>query len=170
MEFTLRNLPRHQVIWDITHQIPGIEASSIEAYLLFMLVASDVFTALQTELGRYGLSDGKLSILLKLSTSPGGALTPSQLAENLGITRASVTDLLSGLERAQLVVREPSQEDGRMALIRLSAQGQELLQRLIPDHFRRLQDLMQALSEQEKQELMVLLQKINQNIPLLRDA
>jgi len=170
LEFTLHNLPRHQVIRDITRQTPGIEPSSIETYLLFMLVASEVFTALQTELGRYGLSDGKLSILLQLSTSPEGALTPSQLAESLGIKRASVTDLLSGLERAQLVVREPSPEDGRMALIRLNAQGQELLQRLIPDHFRRIQGLMQTLNEQEKQALMVLLQKIEQNIPLLRDA
>jgi DNA-binding MarR family transcriptional regulator len=169
MDFTLHNLPRHQVIWEMAQHAPGVEASSVETYLLFLRVASDVFAALQTHLSRFDLSDGKLSVLLQLSTSTNGALTPSHLAKSIGIKRASVTDLLGGLERDRLVVRESSPEDGRMSIIRLSAQGRELLDELIPEHFQRLQALMSSLTTQDKQELTSLLEKISQNVSALRD-
>lgn len=169
MDLTLHNLPRHQAIWEIAQQSPGVEASSIEAYLLFLRVASDVFAALQTNLGRFDLSDGKLAVLLQLSIAPDGVLTPSQLADNIGIKRASVTDLLVGLERSELVLRESSPDDRRMAIIRLSPQGQELLHRLVPDHIQRLQKMMSLLTAQDKQELTSLLEKIRQNVSALRD-
>src|SRR5690349_16391390 len=99
MEFTLHNLPSHQAVEQVLGPIPDIQPSSIETYLLFLRLASDVFVAQQKRLARFGLSDGKLSVLLQFLLATPTPLSPSQLAERVGVTRATITDLVAGLVR-----------------------------------------------------------------------
>src|SRR5689334_20863499 len=51
---------------------------------------------------------------------------PSELAEELQITRQSVNDLLSHLEVHGYIVRRPDPEDGRARVVRLTAEGRRL--------------------------------------------
>jgi DNA-binding MarR family transcriptional regulator len=50
-------------------------------------------------------------------------LRPTQLADQLGITKQSVNDLLGHLERRGYLMRVPDPGDGRARVIRLSAKG-----------------------------------------------
>jgi DNA-binding MarR family transcriptional regulator len=59
-----------------------------------------------------------------------GPLTPSALAELERVQRPTATRILSGLEAAGLVVREPDPDDRRVARISTSAEGRDLLRRL----------------------------------------
>ncbi|HTI13087.1 MAG TPA: MarR family transcriptional regulator [Dictyobacter sp.] len=169
MEFTLRNLPRHQVLWDIAHKIPDVDILSVESYLLFLRVASDVLMALQEHLDRYELSDGKLAVLMTLHAAPEGRMIPSQIAESMGVTRSTMTGLIAGLERLELVSRQSDEEDGRIAAISLTPRGQDLLASLLPHHFSHIQELMKQLNEGDKQNLIALLEKIALGIPTLRE-
>jgi DNA-binding MarR family transcriptional regulator len=53
-------------------------------------------------------------------------LRPSQLADQRGITKQSVNDLLGHLERHGYLVREPDSADGRARVIRLTSKGRRL--------------------------------------------
>jgi DNA-binding MarR family transcriptional regulator len=53
-------------------------------------------------------------------------LRPSQLADQRGITKQSVNDLLRHLERHGYVVLVPDSADGRARVIRLTAKGRRL--------------------------------------------
>ena len=55
-----------------------------------------------------------------------GGLRPTKLAEQVGITKQSVNDLLGDLERRGYLVRVPDPADGRARVIRLTAKGQRL--------------------------------------------
>ncbi len=55
-------------------------------------------------------------------------LRPSQLAEQLGITKQSVNDLLGHLERRGYLERVPDAADGRVRVIRLTPLGRQLEQ------------------------------------------
>ena len=55
-------------------------------------------------------------------------LRPSQLADQRGITKQSVNDLLGHLERHGYLVREPDSVDGRARVIRLTSKGRRLQQ------------------------------------------
>ena len=55
-------------------------------------------------------------------------LRPSQLADQRGITKQSVNDLLGHLERHGYLVREPDSADGRARVIRLTSKGRRLQQ------------------------------------------
>jgi DNA-binding MarR family transcriptional regulator len=164
MEFTLHHLPDHQAVEQVLGHYTAIQSSSIETYLLFLRVASDVFVAQQKQLARFGLSDGKLSVLLQFLLAAPTPLSPSQLAERVGVTRATITDLVAGLVRDEWLAREVSPQDGRMALLHLTEAGHRRLEQVLPSHFLRLQSLMQALDEEEKQDLVRLLTKISQNL------
>jgi DNA-binding MarR family transcriptional regulator len=59
-----------------------------------------------------------------------GPLTPSELADIERVKRPSATRILCGLEEEGLVERTPDPEDGRSALISLTAEGRERLRRL----------------------------------------
>ncbi|MGB7051050.1 MAG: MarR family transcriptional regulator [Acidimicrobiales bacterium] len=53
---------------------------------------------------------------------------PTQLADQRGITKQSVNDLLGHLERHGYLVRVPDSADGRARVIRLTSKGRRLQQ------------------------------------------
>ena len=53
-------------------------------------------------------------------------LRPSQLADQLQITKQSVNDLLGEMEQRGYLVRAPDPSDGRARVIRLTAKGRQL--------------------------------------------
>ena len=59
-----------------------------------------------------------------------GPLTPSELAEIERVKRPTATRTLGGLADAGLVERAPDPEDGRSALVSVTAEGRERLRRL----------------------------------------
>jgi DNA-binding MarR family transcriptional regulator len=59
-----------------------------------------------------------------------GPLTPSELADIERIKRPTATRLLRALEVEGLIERTPDPQDGRSALITLTAEGRERLRRL----------------------------------------
>ena len=55
-------------------------------------------------------------------------MRPSQLADEVGITKQSVNDLLGHLERHGYLLRAPDAADGRARVIRLTSKGRRLQQ------------------------------------------
>ena len=53
---------------------------------------------------------------------------PTQLADQLQITKQSVNDLLGHLERVGYITRQPEPADRRARVVRLTAKGQQLEQ------------------------------------------
>ena len=68
-------------------------------------------------------SEGKFVLLFLLHGQSGG-LSPHELAERAGVTRATVTGLLDGLERDGFLRREADEVDRRRVRVLLSAKGQ----------------------------------------------
>ena len=55
-------------------------------------------------------------------------LRPSELADQVGITKQSVNDLLGHLEQHGYLLRVPDSADGRARVIRLTSKGRRLQQ------------------------------------------
>jgi DNA-binding MarR family transcriptional regulator len=73
-------------------------------------------------------------ILVRLSERPGRQLRMAQLADALAHSRSRVTHTVSRLEKAGLVTRNKSPEDGRGVVCNLTDRGWELLVRMAPHH------------------------------------
>lgn len=167
MERTLSLSPRHRLFLDLARQVPEADITSVETYLYFSRVASDIFANQQAFFGRYELSEGKLVVLLLLHQDPHYRLTPSALAEAAGVTRGTITGLLTGLERSGLVKREDHPEDGRMFTIELTKRALDLFAQMLPERISRIMEFMSSLTKEEQHQLLGLLEKMNSGLPAL---
>ncbi|MEE1783730.1 MarR family transcriptional regulator [Streptomyces sp. SP17BM10] len=120
----------------------------------------------EVHFGRFGLSTGRYRLLADLEDH-GGEKSPSQLAESLGVSRATVTGLVDGLEREGLVARRPSTEDGRRNVVILTARGAQRLRDLAPEHYDRMQAMVSGLSIDERTTFLDLLARVVEGIDTL---
>jgi DNA-binding MarR family transcriptional regulator len=66
-----------------------------------------------------------LLLLIKGAPDLSERSTVTELAERLHLAQSSVTELVDRAEQAGLVRREPSTADGRVAYLRLTAEGEQ---------------------------------------------
>lgn len=114
-------------------------------------------------LAPHGLSEGRFVLLFLLDAAPDG-LAPNMLAERAGVTRATVTGLLDGLEREGLVARHAEASDRRALRIRLTRKGQQIAQLVFAQHSHWIAGLYGGLSASERQQLATLLDKVAANL------
>ncbi|QHB72935.1 MarR family winged helix-turn-helix transcriptional regulator [Stenotrophomonas rhizophila] len=96
-----------------------------------------------------GLSEGRF-VLLFLLQGAEAPLSPHQLAERAGVTRATVTGLLDGLERDRLLERHADPDDKRRINVRLTTAGEALALTLFDQHTQWIRDLFADLNEAER--------------------
>lgn len=164
MRFSLRDIPKYEAIRARAARYPEVEAGAIEAFLLLMRVGSDVLYAFEKYLASHGMSRGTFSVLMVLNRDPERGLNPSDLASKCGVTRATMTGLLDGLERKGLLRRESEQADRRTILIRLAPKAGELLEGMLHDYYRRVALLMGGLSLDDQQAMSDMLMKVYERV------
>ncbi|GGW13320.1 hypothetical protein GCM10018980_71770 [Streptomyces capoamus] len=133
-----------------------------------MAAGARIGQAGEVHFGRFGLSTGRYRLLADLEDH-GGEKSPSQLATSLGVSRATVTGLVDGLEREGLVARRPSTDDGRGNVVILTARGADRLRELAPEHFARMQSMVAGLSVEERTVFLDLLARIVAGIEALAE-
>jgi MarR family transcriptional repressor of emrRAB len=106
----------------------------------------------------HGLTEGRFVLLFLLDAAEDG-LAPNRLAEQAGVTRATVTGLLDGLERDALIAREADSADRRALRIRLTPQGKQLASAVFAQHSQWIAGLFGHLSAAERMQLAALLEK-----------
>jgi DNA-binding MarR family transcriptional regulator len=76
-----------------------------------------------------GLTPQRYLLLLMIKGAPTGneRSTVTELAERLQLAQSTVTELVARAADAGLVAREPSSDDGRVALLRLTDEGERRL-------------------------------------------
>jgi MarR family 2-MHQ and catechol resistance regulon transcriptional repressor len=114
---------------------------------------------LSGELQREGLSASGFSVLVVLNTA-GGELEMRALRARLRMSKANASEVVSTLEAAGLVERRRLARDRRTASIRLSAEGRAAVDRLFPEHTRRVADTFAVLDEAEKRSLAQICRKL----------
>ena len=122
-------LPKYEMMRKRAQEYMGADEDTTETYWLFLHVAREILATFQARLERFGLSDGKMVILVLLRHTPNNSLTPSELAERCEVTRGTITGLLDGLERSGLIERKNHPEDRRMLTIQLTTPGISLHRR-----------------------------------------
>ena len=114
-------------------------------------------------LAPHGLSEGRFVILFLLDAASEG-LAPNALAEQAGVTRATVTGLLDGLEREALIERQADAHDRRALRIRLTRKGKQVAKQVFEQHGRWIAGLFGNLSTSEREQLAALLDKVAANL------
>ena len=162
--FFLKDLPTDMSLQEFSRRYPNMNPSALKTCAELMRTGSDLLAVFETVLGRYGLSQGRLLVLIVMNRTPHEALNPSFLAEKLGVARATITGLLNGLETGNFIERVADARDRRRIRVRLTPEGRKVLEKLLPDYYRCMAKLTVSLSENERQTMLSLLAKINQKL------
>ena len=87
-------------------------------------------------------------------------LTPTQLRRSVLVTSGAMTALLDRLEKMQLIYRAPDPNDGRVKTAILTKKGVEVIDKAIKIRFVEAADAVSCFSEEEKEQLGLLLKKM----------
>lgn len=149
---------------------PDIEPLAVQT-VLWLTRAHDAAISAQTEeLRPLQLSPSAFNMLMALRNAEDHTLEPCQLADQLLVSRPSVTGLLDTLQRRGLIERRPHGGDRRRLLVVLTDAGHELLDSHFPHHYRLQSNLVADLSSDEQEQLVTLLRRIRGAVPSwLRD-
>jgi DNA-binding MarR family transcriptional regulator len=102
-----------------------------------------------------GLTPQRYLLLLMIKGAPGGheRSTVTELAERLQLAQSTVTELVSRAEEIGLVARERSPDDGRIAILRLTPDGERRLAESFTSNESERQALRQAFEHLQATEL-----------------
>lgn len=167
---SLPDLLKYQATLNGTRRYLGDDVNSVLAYLLVLRAGQDLEAVFTPFFEHYHLSTGRFSVLMKLQEEPEQTLAPSQLAQFLGVTRATITKLLDGLERSGLIDRRLDPTDRRAWLVTLTPTARELLDEMLPPHFQQIKHVMSVLSNEEQEQLISLLLKLEDSFVLLPES
>lgn len=166
----LRDLPSTKVLEKFAARYPQADITAISSFLHLLRVATDLSIALDACLSKHGLLQGRWWVLILLMREETQTAMPSTLADKAGVTRATMTGLIDGLEQSGLVERVYAKDDRRSVQIHLTAAGQAKLDAVMPDYYSRLRQCMQALDESKRDQLHIMLDLINSGIPAFSKA
>lgn len=153
--------PTRKELEKYAEKIPEIEPSAVLAMLRISQAAEYVRAAINDVLAsQCHLSRGKLRVMFVLYQMTDG-IAPSQLADRAGVTRATITTMVKRMVRDGLTEVAIDQTDKRGKKVRLTAQGREFMDDVLPDHYLRISMLMSRLSEAEQTQLIFLLTKLS---------
>ena len=108
------------------------------------------------------ISEGRGSqkrILILLRETEG--MTQKALTARLGVQPGSASEVLNKLEQAGLISRAPSETDHRTTDIRLTPDGEALAKEASANRAKRHEQMFAVLSEEEKDTLIALLERVN---------
>jgi len=144
-------------------RFPDLDVSALEVVAVLEHTAERIITLSFAPLDEYGISRGRFRVMLYLALEEmigNEAPSPSGIAENLGVTRATMTDLLDGLERSGIVQRRSVGHDRRAQAIHLTDEGRRLFDTLAPLLGHRNAQLFAPLTASERKILIELLTKL----------
>lgn len=142
-------------------QLPDVEG--IRLCFQALSLASSIDHDCAALLAPHGLSEGRFVLLFLLDAASEG-LAPNALAEQAGVTRATITGLLDGLESKALIERQADASDRRALRIRLTRKGKQVAKKVFDQHGRWIAGLFGNLSAPERQQLATLLDKVAANL------
>jgi DNA-binding MarR family transcriptional regulator len=159
----LRDFPSEATLKAFQQRFPELDITAVQTWLKLLHVSSDLIAYLESYLSDYGLSRSKFFVLLLLMRNPDG-LNISQLAEGTGVSCATMTGLVDRLKKAELVTREELEADRRVFVVQITLKGEQLMETLLPEHYRRIAELMHPLSECDRKSLQTLLGKVSSGL------
>lgn len=152
-----------ELLKNLAERYPDFDSGASELRGRITAAANLLESAREEILDSHQLSHGRLLVLVFLLSQElmrRASASPSGIAEALGVTPATVTGLLDGLEREAYVERHPDKNDRRALAITLTDKSRKFLDDYMPEQSRQLNSCLRNLDPGERQTLAALLGKV----------
>ena len=141
----------------------GRELQALGTIFALRTAARQVDSVITEWLAGSAGSLARFQILSLLWASAGVGVPHKQIVAALGVTRATVSGLMAGLERDGLVKSVVDRDDRRNLIARLTSKGQAVMDRAFEANSARLRATITPLSTDELAKFTSLLERIRQS-------
>ncbi|WP_413582589.1 MarR family winged helix-turn-helix transcriptional regulator [Bdellovibrio sp. HCB288] len=145
---------------------PNVDPNALYTHLLFRKISTDLESKFDNFFAKWNLSPGRYTLLIMLRKAPGG-LMPSEIAQKVGVTQATISGLINSLEKAELVKRTTHEKDGRSFVIQLTDKGYALIEEVSPLWFTNIGNFFGQFNQEDQKLLNGLLIRMSENTNLL---
>ncbi len=137
--------------------------SSYDTFIVYRQFNAEFNSLMDNLFAKYSISFGRFNILFELDTAPMG-LMPSELAHRCKVTQATISGLISGLEKTQIVERVAHENDGRASVIKITEKGKNLFQQVRPEFFGTIEKIFSGLNPTEVTILQSIFTRLNTEV------
>lgn len=110
----------------------------------------------------HGLTFSQFAVLEALYSK--GDMTVGMVRKHILSSMGTIPLIINNLVKMNYVVRQSDEHDRRVSIISLTDEGRKLIQKLVPQNKKMIQEYMSILTEQEKENLLYLMKKIGGKI------
>lgn len=141
------------------HKGPPREVRALDAYIKLMRASESVNAILLSQLSseeKLTISQfGTLEALYHL-----GPMCQKAIGEKLLKSGGNITLVVDNLEKRGLVARVRNPDDRRFITVDLTPEGRALIERVFPEHVKRIVEAFRVLSAEEQDQLGALCKKL----------
>jgi len=113
-----------------------------------------------------GIETWRCMVLLAIEPS----ISANKVCRIIGMDKASVSRCFAGMEAHKLIRVTPDPADGRVRVATLTDKGRDLHDRIMGVALERERAFLSVLTEQEREQLIVLLRRLHENLPEVEAA
>lgn len=134
------------------------EKAALDAYVKLWRASHAVEVSANRHLVEYGLTLSQFGVIEALYHV--GPLSQRQLADKILRSSGNLTMVIDNLERDGLVIRQRDAKDRRVMNVSLTEKGHALIEQVMPQHVRGIQEVFDVLQPQETERLAALTRKL----------
>ena len=134
------------------------EVLALNTYVKLMRAVESVTTRIHKHLASAGLTLSQFAVLEALFHL--GPLYQREIGQKLLRSSGNITMVIDNLEKRGYVKRERKKEDRRFMMVRLTAEGSDLISKVFPPHAAVIAREMSVLSAREQKTLAQLCKKL----------
>lgn len=131
-------------------------------FLTLMQTSKGIQERIRAEMTQHNLSVTEFSVLEVLFMK--GKQTIQQIGHSILITSGSMTYIIDRLEQKGFIKRSACPEDRRVVHVALTANGDQLMEDIMPKHKEMVNRIFGSLNTDESEMLVNLLEEIKKNL------
>ena len=143
-------------------QARGLNVAAEDALLFrtLLLVGRALGTLADEAIRPSGLLEAEFRVLMQLFSRPDGVGHPGELCAGSAHSPANISRITDTLVARGLISRSASEQDRRRMILRVTAEGEELIRRFVPSAYQKIGSLFATLSDQSRARLLAHLDEI----------
>jgi DNA-binding MarR family transcriptional regulator len=143
-------------------RLSGRELQAAEAVFALRIASQQAENAITEWLADTAGSPARYQILMLLWAATGRGVPHKDIVAAMGVTRATVSELMAALEREGFVRSSGDPDDRRQLLATLTSRGEAVMSKALEVNKARLRRVFASLSSAELTELTALLQRVRE--------
>lgn len=144
----------------LQHRFPDLPVTGVLLSRLLLHLGRGISTLLDHEIRPFGLAEVEFRVLATLFSQPDGVAHPTELCARTSQSPATMSRISDALVARALITRISSVHDRRKTVLRLTAQGEDLVRGLLPTLYGPLRDMFADVAEHEQRQLLDLLKRL----------